>query len=718
MQFIILWALLLVSNLFSCETCVPQQKLLIIDTDGSQEYYYRNTMLLARSVGFDVNFLNLYDLLEGAQISSYDNVLIFLSSALFKNINHEISQKLIKIFEDFACMQNKFIGILLPSLRLSDASLHAAIILLERLGIFKNEQCIITRDAPLRPVVYSFLKYILQPDEKVGSLFGTTLVNPQTKAYEKFIETSSRAIIDEDTGITVFKSLPGNRSFTQEVIQTFPLGMYLKDQESNNTFLISKASVFNFADIAENFWRVPMQIEKRNELLMAAQQVLWEIYITLKNGNMPLTTSGLRPPLPTILQPSFIQQEKIRVHHEICERLKRSETFGWMCTEGIKAGWLEPSDYFLSSDKDQLTALATKSFAEVELLKKQALDRGINFIYDSGLNLLWFEFNPEVFIGENAIWKEEKKNFIENTLTIMNALKEKFKKAKKPMPKIFIGTDITTNYKHQRVPCVTKDVFGNEYNKIPCPLDFKDFWQKELLDTFDTFYDMFYQEMPIDGIFLDFEMYHAPQQAGSYTDLMDFSDLSWKLYCDHTRNGQENLSTVDQRVKYLAQQQEFDDYFNFLEETARNIGKRIKDHIAVTNPDLLIGAYAPTLPSSWFYRGMLSGLSSKDKPLILATFNVDYYSHYQWFTNHEIFILHGIPILLSKFKSSKDLVLIEELLKYHDFVWFNRPSRQIYSNVKNRTWSIEASEMKSEELAPGIRQKYEKVQKSNSSSKP
>jgi len=694
---------------------MPPTQLLIIDTDGSKEYYYRNTKLLAESVGFKVDFLNLYDLLENKQISDYPNVLIFLSPYLFRTLNHEISQKLIKLFEDFSNEQNKFIGILLPSImRYNESLFEACAALLEKLGLFKDKFGAVEAHATLRPLVYAFIKFILQPDEKIGSLFGTTLVNKKSALPESFKDKGSRAIIDKLTGNTIFKVLPGNHEFTYDVIQSLPAGLFVKNQSSNNSFFISKTSAFNFADITENYFKTPIHVEKRNELLMVVQQTLWEIYIALKYNNMPLITTALRPPLPPQLTPTFMRQEKLQAHQTLCRVLEKNKAYSWICNEGIIAGWLEPSDYFLEADSDELAKIAAKSVTQMELLKKQALDRGINFIYQAELNLLWFEFNPESFMGENALWKEKRANFKRNVQTILHALKEKFEKANKPMPKVFIGTDITTNYRKAPVPCAAKDVYGHEYTKIPCPLDFKEFWTKELLDTLDVFYDVFHQEIPIDGIFLDFEMYHAQDQASLYTDIMDFSDLSWKLYCSKTGDPHTDLTTVAQRVHYLSKQQKFDEYFTFLEQEARLIGKKIKDHLHLIYPDMLIGAYAPTLPSSWFYRGMFSGLSSKDKPLILATFNVDYYSHYKWLINNDIFVLHGTPILLSKFQTQKDLDLIPDLLQFHDFIWYNRPSRQIYKNIKNRSWGVEASPIDADALSQGIKKIYQKIKKVHS----
>jgi hypothetical protein len=122
-------------------------------------------------------------------------------------------------------------------------------------------------------------------------------------------------------------------------------------------------------------------------------------------------------------------------------------------------------------------------------------------------------------------------------------------------------------------------------------------------------------------------------------------------------------------------------------------------------PDLLIAVYLPTLPTSWFYRGILRGLSSQDEPLVTATFNTDFYSHAQWLADHNIHLIHGTPILLSKIQCAQDFSLITKFLQYHDFVWYNRPSRMVYRNRKGKWWSTEASDLDAHILAKEVGKK-------------
>lgn len=703
---------LILGSLFSTmhgnkESTTKPLRLLIIDTDGSREYYYRNVILMANSVGFTTDYYSLYDILEDKQISSYDAVFLLMSLNWLKNIKSDIGQKFIKILEDFSKQSGKLIGIFAPGTsRFNPLLLQLVASFCETMGIFRDESGIIDPNTPLRAILHSFLQNILQPDGNKGSLFGTTLINEQTHAMPAITDHTGKKFettTDEKTGETVAALLPTNKNFSPLTQKTFPIGLYVKNPATNNTFFISKTSEFTFADLAENFFRSPIHIEQRTELLQAVQQTLWELYIAYKNNYMPAKLTAIRPPLPRELTVEFIEQEKSRVEQQMNKLMAMSEHYAWIADEGISCGWLEPRDYYLYEDGGELQKLEKDNPEEVQALKAVALQQGVEFIYNADLNLLWFEFNPETYLGINGRYKEQKESFIKKTRELAQAIKEIFDKKDKPFPKIFMGTDITTNYGVHPVPCAVVDVFGHTYSKVPCPLDFKHFWEPEVIDVFDAFYATFNDILPLAGVFLDFEMYHAQDQAGSYSDQMDFSDNAWQIYCAATgKTEASKLNSVAEKVAYLSQNSLFKEYFATLEQEAYALGKRIKDHIRSVNPKILIGAYAPCLPRSWFELGIMGGLSSQTEPLILTTFNTDFYSHYQWLANNKLYAIHGAPILLSKIQSTTDFTLIPELLRYHYFVWYLRPSRMIYKQKNNRWWSSEASPLDPETLAEGI----------------
>ncbi len=246
-----------------------------------------------------------------------------------------------------------------------------------------------------------------------------------------------------------------------------------------------------------------------------------------------------------------------------------------------------------------------------------------------------------------------------------------------------------------------QNVYCSSYTKISSPFDMANFWKPEVLDVFDTFITTFQKSFPIDGVCFDLEMYHAPEQAGMYTDLMDFSDTPWQTYCSYVKDQDtRSLTSVKKRMRYLQQEKKFAEYFTILEQASKELGKSIKRYMRKKQPNLLFSAYAPTLPHSWFYRGFLAGLSSKSEPILLATFNTDYISHHNWLTKHGIHCIHGGALMLAKLGTKKDFKLIPKLQTLHSFIWYNRPSRMIYEYNKEQLesvwWGIEATSYNSD----------------------
>src|SRR3990167_1495480 len=556
-------------------------KLLIIDTDGKQEYYYRNFLLMARSVGFDVRYQNFFQFLEEEKIGPYDAIFFMMGIPLLKNLKSSLAQKCIKIIEDFSSTGDNIIGILFPgSPRYSDLLFQISAHLLEAFGLFKNNLGIPEPTVPLRSVVHSFLKGILQPDASIGFTLGTTLLNPKPVAATQVSYADGKPFErekDKETDEIIAKLLPMNTDFAPIITKTLPAGMYIKNQQTNTLYLISKVSVFNFADIEENFFKNPLHIDQRNQLLSVAHQLLWEFHEACNNHYMPEEIKKPRPPFPMPLTKSFIHAQKEKAQQAFRMQTKNNKQYAWIFHKGISAGWLAPGDYFLHEDPNSKKIEKEKP-QKAAALKRHALEMGIGFIYDMDLNLLWFEFNPEAYLSSRVAHEKKEERLRMYISTLAKILQEKSESTNKPLPKIFIGTDLTTNFGAYSVSSPVKDIYGWEYTKIPSPLDIEGFWKPELLDVFDRFVALFHKELPITGIFLDFEMYHAPDQAGGYSDLLDFSDLSWRLYCTKKSNAAlHKLGSVADRVGYLRKEKKFADYFTFLEEQAYELGNTIKN---------------------------------------------------------------------------------------------------------------------------------------------
>lgn len=681
--------------------------LLIVDTNGTDEYANRNLMVLARSVGYEPRFIDFYTFIENPSIlDGQTNVMFMLGGDFLAHLaDNPLVEMGMQSLERFSKQGGKNLSLLMPNTpRFDEKMAKEYFEVLKRLGVWWVSGEDIGALEQAAPIITSFIKHSM-PDALVGMKLGTTLITPRPRDVPPVVDARGAPFTHF---ISVGKSLEiealpaGCAKKGADIAMFAPFALAVKNQELNNRFYLGKSSVFTFADIAESFFRVPLSLEKRNELLSAAQQVLWNMAQDVKSERGERSAAAC-PVLPDLFSMRTMEDEKQRAQSHMAAQLKADPRYAWIVDRGIAAGWMAYGDFKLH---ELTTLFAGKTDAEKARLIEDATKRIVDFTYDADLNLLWFEFNPESIFSERG--RGDKASFIQDVTDMARALKKKFADEKKPMPKIFVGTDITTNFRSSPVACSVKDVFGKNYSKIPCPLDFENFWLPEVVKPFEAFCDALSAELPIDGIFLDLEMYHATDQAGEYDNLMDFSDNAWQVFSRFAVGAQAlDQASVAERVAYLKDTKQFHTYFAALEREAEKIGRALKEHIRAKAPQVMFGAYGETLPATWFYRGLQAGLSSEKEPLIFASFNTDYYTHHAWLKDHNIHMLHGAVSLLSRLREKKDFDQLEALQRYHAFIWYNRPTRVAYPlDVPARAqqwWGSEAPVLPADEVAAKIR---------------
>ena len=620
---------------------------LIIDTDGKQEYYYHTLKTLARSCNFNCTYKNIYQMLESPSIDTRTEALFFFASPRFiTQLHHELSQGILHSLREFCQNKHKLIVLMLPNYTCP-----------QKLTAFLD-MITLPKNTPARNVAYAYLKYIGHPNAQSGKKCGTSLINASAPSAPPSLPSLAHNML------FLPKHTPAQISHL-----THPLALTIYHKEKNSIIALIPATDITFADIAENFHKNPHKISERNHLLSHVQQLLWELH-SLQSTQ---TLSPHKPMLPHC----FTQMPP-------APRKKFS------------AAWLEPKDFYLHE-----TAPTTPANLE------QTCIDGCSFLTDCNLDLLWFEVNPEWYFSPRALFKKDTEKVMNALKMVGASLSKVSRDTHASKPRIFIGSDITSNFNGQKPHSCVYDLYGTAYPNIPSPFDIDSFWQQELLEPFKTCYTQLKNSIPINGLFLDFEMYHAPQQASSYNDLMDFSECAWHIFIQKYTHVPA-CTTVAERVQYLRTHKLFSAYFATLTEKAKAIGQLITHTLRDINPRLRIATYAPTLPSSWFYRGIMSGLSSKNNPIITATFNTDYHLHKQWLNAQNIYITHGGAFMMSKLQHQRDFDFAKEVAQQHDFVWYNRPSRQLYQTLedypaKDTWWSAEYSPLDNRIIANGIK---------------
>jgi hypothetical protein len=637
----------------STQTKIKRQAI-ILDTNGISQASYSQLASLLESVGFSTTYTNMYTPIK--DIARYDLVLFFVSGSFLDNSLKEeksqITQNTLALVKKYQSNKNGMLAILFPG-RMPQTKNNVKVLceLFKELGI-KKELCSITKT--LAPCIFSI-------DEQRSAAYRTSLLPAGTPKIKK---KAINCKIDITTPLQQKPlTLPiGNP--TDYLASIFPLGLYLKQKKEPGIFLSTDSSL-NGAELQENMFFTPYIWKDREKYLKTVQQALWQMHYILTYQKMP-TSPNKNLTLPSKITPIAHLLNKQGANrlfsHPLLEKLNKQKIrCAWMEIEPLNNHWKEAT----------------------------------TFIKNADLNLLWFSFNPAWYLSSKATKTKKEFATIEKGIQrFTQELAGKFNEHS--LPAIFAGFDLTNNFRKVPVKKAVKDIYGKKYTKIPSPLDEETIWQKEFLEPLKIFIQKWKQNahknIRLKGIFLDLEMYHAPEQAVVYSNTMDFSSFAWELYVQATQNkkaaSQKNFKS---RITFLIKNNEFKNYFSILEERSYLLGKKLKIEIQTLLPNSLIGVYIPSLLDCWFYKGLLAGLSTKEEPVILATFNSNYYGHTKWIKEHNINALHLPVTMLSHIENTQ---VEKELTKLHDGAWFNRFSRLFERCAENDWYYLECSKQK------------------------
>lgn len=616
----------------------PQKKLLILDTSGNSQASYSQLQALAESVDFNCSFANFYS--PPKTLIDYDAVFLFLDPYFFQNSGAQkkspLTIRILSLTKVYAQKQNGLLAILFPGkLAQNNQTTHALCGFFSQLAL-NHQLCTITKD--LAPCIFS-------TDTDRSATYRTSLLSPRISTEEQkktsHCRLSSLKKLDHKP---VTLPVDAKKNYLKSIM---PLALYIKPH-NQAALVLGTDSSFKGTELEENMFFSPYNWTDRKKFLRTIQHTLLQLHTTLVTGHPPKETT-----VEVMLPPNVLPQESKLSSTASHPLFKQKISCAWLEIEPLKDHW----------------------------------KTAVNYLKKSNVNLLWTSLNPEWFLSKQAIRSKKEYENVTNGIThFTKELANAYKKEQQPY--FFIGFDLTNNYKKAPVSHPVENVYGKQLSKIPSPLDEDYFWKEEFIDPlkkcivdWKKYAD---KRVPISGIFFDFEMYHAPDQAAVYTNLMDFSDSAWKLYISHTKQPKlKTLTTVNLRVKFLLENNRFKEYFSMLEDAAKTLGIKLRHVINKELPNALIGAYLPSLLDCWFYRGLFAGLGSIEKPLILATFNLNYYSHKPWFKKHNIHAIHLPVVMLSHITEKSPSIY--DLTKYHDGFWINRFSR-LFQPCRKTDW--------------------------------
>jgi hypothetical protein len=318
--------------------------------------------------------------------------------------------------------------------------------------------------------------------------------------------------------------------------------------------------------------------------------------------------------------------------------------FRWLTEQGIRAGWVYV-------DRDASFQRAVR-----------------NALIDGRLNLLWGSSDAELLAMEGH----------ESQKHELMAQWDRMDRLLRGIPGSHVRWFMGSHYPGAHAALSTYPAaVGAEGQTIGgmSPLDGR-FWETEIFPVLRAEAVFSLRHPSVGGVLIDLEMY--PMQAWYFTNGFDFSDLAFGLYVRELER--RGLADDAAEARGVAQTKRFDwlldhgrwaEYRSVLEMEAERIGRRLRGTVETVNPNLMIGFYAATMPTSWFYSGLLRGVGGGGQPVLLLTFQHAQDEEMNDAFRRDIRLVHGSAILLGQVRLDELREAIQERLAFDDGYWLN-----------------------------------------------
>ncbi|NDD55391.1 hypothetical protein EBZ39_16275 [bacterium] len=163
---------------------------------------------------------------------------------------------------------------------------------------------------------------------------------------------------------------------------------------------------------------------------------------------------------------------------------------------------------------------------------------------------------------------------------------------------------------------------------------------------------------------------------------MGFDDFSFQRFIKQQNLRWGSVAMRDRPLK-LMERKAVGAYYRFLEQEAESVGTQLKDGLHTILPGAAIMCYMPHIQISWFYKGLVKGLTDAKKPMQLLTFNSEFVAHQEWFDQQRSPVTHACVLMLSKIREVADFDWVSHLLLRHGAIWLNRFSRTVEPLAKD-----------------------------------
>ncbi|MBT4594345.1 hypothetical protein HOD08_00510 [bacterium] len=642
--FVVGLFVVLLSAQINCAT-----KLLLCDTENHEVDTYVGLVDIAKQAGVDIDYVPCSKLVD-SKISElgfvkYSAIFFLIGQGFLRAPQGSLAQKKIFLTIDSARkVGGATIGYLFPPLRITGALRRP---LIKRL--FGNDE-LMTGETGEKDGEISRLwvqRFLERPFEFRSFRYHTSLNLPGYGGVLK-----SDVAHDGDKASIVALPVAGEK-VENRLVPLFPLAMMVHDKQKNAKTFVSFASLNSLAGgVTENFRLFPSD----GELQQKMRQAVFDLFVGLDEK-----VSGAKKKKPPVYR---------HVTHKAKNKLVGKKI--------RKTAWMEIEPF--------IEELKTKDEKEIDELKKRQ-DLLVEYIVRSAAGALWIGFNPQMYFSPIARFAGEESRLLKAVSNFTEKLEDKSTEAKIAPPEIFVGVEIANNLYEPNLPkqCA-RDLFGVQYPDVPDPLS-KDFWKSELVEPVKKFAEAWKKYevshgVPLGGVIIDLEMY-GRKVVGEFPSLSGFS-VEKKM-----EEGVSRDPIID-----LLKKRGVSGHLNKLATNAEELGVWIKKEFEVAIPGGVIGCYAPTISLDWFYRGLYRGLSAKDQPLQLFTFNVNFRDYAGILEKHEVWAKHSGAFMFSKLESKKDFEKLGKISETNiGGFWLNRLSQNVKPFRKDKWYAIEQTPM-------------------------
>lgn len=673
-----------------------------IDLVGHEAIVYDPFLGLLKITQFEPTYVGLHTFVDDPVLiervaTEQKGLFLVVAADLLANINvSPIGAKLKQLLARVAKVPNFFVCLLLPNFN----GVHPNMALLPAL-----------RDlfAPLgistQPVLMSMLEqrmgkpmstgdlvsaaidfFLKNPLSSRPMLFHTTLSGPHEGRH--FTSRVLQAAQNHPELSLTLLPAHAKRFVSKKLAQTLPYFLYTYSHGPQLHVLVGSEMLVGGLGITEQFHIRPLKTSYTKEMLeligfsMAQFHGLVTKAEPKKKNFHAVVRHVVKPDCAQVIN-SFGKPSRGRDKHVL-------RKVAWMELNIFEPLTAEQAKACTRPGLDPGTAIKEQRRRQAEL---------INYLIKSRFDGLWITFNPHQYWSPIARKKDKEQSFLSSVQLFTRQLAAACKRAKKQCPALLVGFEITNNVYQPNLPkmCAV-DTFGNEFNDIPAPLH-EQFWQDEVINPLQELARRwqdcnFSNGVPLKGVVLDLEMY-CRRRIGSFTPACGFDRETLAAY--DAALGGENFS-VHNAVQKLMNDGKYGAFLAMRTDRAKQLGVTMRAAFKkALGDDVYVMCYAQNLMIDWFYKGLYRGLSTKEEPLELLTFNAEFMRHRPWLEQQGIYINHGCVVLLSKFASPKEFGYVNYVRQAHQSVWLNRVSRLV-EDYEPKSWiAVEQTPMNAQD---------------------